>query len=101
MAATSPSEVPENIAIVTNPIWATDEYATNFLASVCLQVDRLAYITAIDPNKIIMGEKYWEAAGKSVHENLKKPYPPNLSSTPANRTDPATGASTWACGNQI
>jgi hypothetical protein len=30
-----------------------------------------------------------------------KPYEPNLINIPASNTEPATGASTWACGNQI
>ena len=30
-----------------------------------------------------------------------KPYAPNLINIPANITEPATGASTWAKGNQI
>jgi len=43
---------------------------------------------------IIMGLKYIDAKGNKGKENLIKPYPPSLSNTPANKTDPAIGAST-------
>jgi hypothetical protein len=41
--------------------------------SVCLQVVKLPYITAITLKIIIIGEKYSEATGNRGKENLIKP----------------------------
>ena len=49
----------------------------------------------------IIGAKYWDASGKNGKENLKNPYAPSLIRTPAKITEPAVGAWTWACGNQV
>lgn len=37
---------------------------------------------------------------KNLEAIRKRPYLPSLSKTPARTIDPATGASTWALGNQ-
>ena len=49
----------------------------------------------------INGVNCSEAIGSMGKENLKNPYPPIFNSTPANKTEPAVGASTWASGNQV
>ena len=50
---------------------------------------------------IISRTKYYVAPGNNGHVNHINPYPPNFNKTPANITDPATGASTCTCGNHI
>jgi hypothetical protein len=92
--ATRPSTECVKMDNVTNPICATEEYAISLFMSVCLQVVKLPYITAMTLKIIIIGEKYSEATGNRGKENLIKPYPPNFSRIPASKTEPATGAST-------
>jgi len=72
----------------------TEEYAINLFISVCLQVVKLAYIIAIKLITMIIGEKCSEAIGNKGYPNLINPYPPNFNNIPANKTEPATGAST-------
>ena len=50
---------------------------------------------------IIKGIKNSVASGSIPREKRIKPYPPIFKSTPAQITDPAVGASTWASGNHV
>src|SRR5215467_7588441 len=50
---------------------------------------------------IINGTKCFVPSGRIGRLNLKKPYVPILSRTPARMTDPAVGASTCASGNHV
>ena len=47
------------------------------------------------------GAKSSEASGKKPIEKRIKPYPAIFNKTPANITEPAVGASTWASGSQV
>src|SRR5919109_2626878 len=49
----------------------------------------------------ISGPNVIVASGKSGRQNLKNPYVPIFSSTPARITEPAVGASTWASGSHV
>ena len=78
-----------------------EEYAIIFFRSVCLSVTHVLYIMLIMENVYSHGVKKFVAYGNSNKSRRIKPYPPSFSSIPASKTDPATGASTCASGNQI
>ena len=50
---------------------------------------------------IIMGAKYWLAAGVSGKQNRKNPYAPIFNRMDARNTLPAVGACTCAAGSQV
>ena len=52
-------------------------------------------------NVMIKGAKNLAAIGVKGNANRINPYAPSLINNPASITDPATGASTCAKGNQI
>ena len=54
-----------------------------------------------DANVNTNGLKYSHADGSNGTLKRMKPYAPNLIKIPASNTDPPTGASTCANGNQI
>lgn len=87
------------IPLATIDIWATEDKAIRSLISVCRRQIRL---TTTPPIKAHLTKAQFELkSGKfNLGDRRISPYPPNFSNTPANIIDPATGASTWALGNQ-
>ena len=61
--------------MTTNPMWATEVYATSFLASGCTAATQAAYTMPAVPSTSITvtTEGCWEAAGKNGSRKRRNP----------------------------
>lgn len=64
----------------------------------CRQIIEVITIPKTDNEISILGRDKEKIGVRGI--NLRRPYTPNFSSTPARIMEPAIGASTWALGSQ-
>jgi hypothetical protein len=86
------------MAMITNAMWLTDEYAIRDFRSVCHKQVELV-ITMPHSESSINGYIIWFVTGDRRMVTCIIPYPPSFSRTAASTMEPAIGASTWALGS--
>src|SRR5580698_6159833 len=69
--------------------------------SFCIMQTSAPYIIPISDSVIMIQRNFIVASGNIGTENLKNPYVPIFSKTPARITEPAVGASVCASGSQV
>src|SRR3984893_7923857 len=99
----NPTGFSAKMPSVQKPRWLTDEYATSFFQSFCINEASAPYtIPMIDSTAItLMMVGFLAESGSNGSENRRNPYVPIFSSTLASTTDPAVGASVCASGSHV
>src|SRR5678815_5914385 len=98
-----PAGFSAKIPSVQKPRWLTDEYATSFFQSFCINDASAPYTMPMMERIaiVLMMVGFLADSGSSGSEKRRKPYVPIFSSTLARITEPAVGASVCASGSHV